>query len=70
VHLVGQQSGTISGQAVKLIIYEGADENNIQIQEEASTFFTGKSGQLFLMIIGPIQGWNQAEIEQFISSIH
>jgi hypothetical protein len=70
VHLVDQHSVTIRNQDVMLYVYEGVDENGNPIRENVTTFFDGKNGKLMLMIMGRIEGWNQAELDAFITSIH
>jgi hypothetical protein len=67
--LVDQRTATIRGQAVNLYLYEGTDDQGIKTRFLLSDAFDGKSGSLLLLITGPSEGWDQAELEAFIASI-
>ncbi len=67
--LVDQQKTTIRGQDVTLYVYEGTNSSGEKMREIISSGFTGKSGSLFLMIIGPVENWDLMTINWFIGSI-
>lgn len=71
-HLVlkGQREVTINQQKVKVFEYEGSDENGVKVQQMVSDFFPATSGSVLFYITGVSTGWDQAEIDAFIQSIH
>jgi len=67
--LVEQQDAIIHGQAVTLYVYEGKDDRGVETRQIVSDALEGKSGPVILFIAGPVQVWNQAEIDRFLQSI-
>lgn len=67
--LVEQLPATIRGQAVTLYVYEGRDDRGVETRQIFSDALEGKSGPVILFISGPLQGWDQAEIDRFLHSI-
>ena len=66
---VGEWPATIRGQEVMIQEYEGVSENGVPMRE-LITVFEGKSGDIFLMIMGADSTWDQSEIENFMESIN
>lgn len=69
VQLVDEQTRTIRGQEVDLLIFEGTDSTGTQVRQIISELFEGKNGMVMLMVIGAESSWNQSEIDTFIDSI-
>ena len=60
---------TIRGEEVDVTTFEGTDERGFVLRQIITTF-PGKDGTALLMIMGAAQTWDEAEIDQFIESIH
>jgi hypothetical protein len=60
---------TIRGEEVDVTTFEGTDERGFVLRQILTTF-PGKDGTALLMIMGAAQTWDEAEIDQFIESIH
>lgn len=66
---VSTEEVTINDQAVILSVQEGTDANNSQIRQIVGAF-EGKSGNTaMLMIVGPMDGWDEDGIDSFIDSL-
>jgi hypothetical protein len=65
---VDEITSQIRGEEVNFIVYQGSDESGGSFRRIYSGF-PGKDGLVFLMIMGPTDGWDQAEVEAFIRSI-
>ena len=68
-HTVSVQDVLIRSQPCSLKILEGLDEDGHQIRQALSAF-SGKSGNVLVIIVGDIETWDQAMIDKFLSSIH
>lgn len=68
LHVVGQKEVTIRGQQVTLTQSEGSGSGQ-RPYREVSCVFQGKGGPVLLVIVGPIDTWDQAVIDVFISNI-
>ena len=68
-HTVGVQSVYIRNQPSMLRILEGQDEDGHDIRQALSAF-TGKNGNVLIIIVGDIKTWDQAMVDQFLLSIH
>jgi hypothetical protein len=66
---ISTSTKTIRGQEVTLTLSEGSDQTG-QEMRSLTGLFQGKQGQVIMMIMGPISGWDQEIIDAFISSIH
>lgn len=61
---------TIRGQEdVEVTILEGSDEKGF-VMRQLLTSFPGKNGTVMLMIMGPVEFWDEGAIDDFIQSIH
>lgn len=68
-HTVSVQDVLIRNQQSRLRILDGQDENGHKIRQALSEF-SGKSGNVMVIIVGDIETWDQAMVDQFLSSIH
>ena len=65
----GEWPATIRGQ--KVMVQEYQDESDIGPSiHQISATFKGKSGNVLLIIIGPVSSWSQTEIKAFLGSIN
>lgn len=69
MELVEQSTMTLRGREVSLLHYEGVDGEGNRFKQIISGLFPGKNGLIMLWILGPEQGWDQAEIDGFLQSI-
>lgn len=69
MEVVDVKKMTIRGQEVDVTTFEGKDDNGFVMRQVLATF-PGKDGTALLMIMGLAQTWDEAEIDQFIESIH
>ncbi len=67
--VIGQQKATIRGQSVTLVVQEGTNSDG-EPYRSLTGIFRGKGGPALLSVEAPISGWNQAEVEAFLASIH
>ena len=58
---------TIRGQEVNVIVREGRGNN--LVMRQLVTAFEGKNGTVLVMIQGNASGWDEALINEFLSSI-
>ena len=68
-HLVSETTAAIRGQQVQIYTYEGEDERGLTMRQMSTDVFEGKSGLLFITIIGTAQDWRQDRLEAFLASI-
>jgi hypothetical protein len=68
-HTVSVQDWVIRNQPSRVRILEGQDEDGIAIRQALSAF-NGKNGNVLVIIVGDIETWDQAMVDQFLSSIH
>jgi hypothetical protein len=68
-HTVSVQDVLIRNKPSSLKILEGLDEDGHDIRQVMSAF-SGKSGNVLIIIVGDIETWDQAMVDQFLSSIH
>jgi hypothetical protein len=68
-HTVSVQDVLIQNQPSRLRMLEGLDEDGHDIRQVLSVF-TGKSGNVLVIIVGDIETWDQTMVDQFLSSIH
>lgn len=69
LQLVDQSTMTLKGRQVSLLYYEGTDGEGNRFKQIISGLFPGKNGLIMLWLLGPEQGWDQAEIDAFFQSI-
>ncbi len=67
-HTVSVQDVLIRNQPSSLRILEGLDEDGHDIRQALSAF-SGKSGNVMVIIVGDIETWDQAMVDRFLSSI-
>lgn len=65
---VGEEQVEIRGEPVTLTVREGSDSNGTQVRQ-MSGVFTGNGGPALIMIMGPIDSWDQDMVDNFIASI-
>lgn len=68
-HTVSVQEVLIRNEPSELRILEGQDEDGIAIRQ-ALTVFNGKNRNVLVIIVGDIETWDQAMVDQFLLSIH
>jgi hypothetical protein len=68
VKLVGHQTATIRGQQVELALSEGINHDG-QAYREITGMFKGNGGQALVLYSSPVTSWDQAKVDQFLSSI-
>jgi len=68
-HTVSVQDVLIRNQPSRLRMLEGQDEDGHDIRQALSAF-TGKNGNVLVIIVGDIETWDQAMIDKFLSSIY
>ena len=61
---------TICGQQVTLLVYDGADEGGVSTRHVVSGWFDLDGKLTRLEIYGPIEDWDQAQVDAFVRSIH
>ncbi|MBN2549663.1 MAG: hypothetical protein JXB15_10925 [Anaerolineales bacterium] len=66
--VVGSMPVTIRGQEVTLTQSEGADSSG-KTMRNLLGMFNGQNGPVLLMVMGSVDNWDQAMIDQFIASI-
>lgn len=67
--LVAEEETVIAGDETTLFTYEGTDEEGNAFRQVLSDWFVVNEKPTLLMIMGPIQGWDEDEIDAFIHSI-
>jgi hypothetical protein len=68
-HTVSVLSAFIRNQPSMIRILEGQDEDGHDIRQAISVF-SGKRGNVLVLIVGDIETWDQTMVDQFLSSIH
>lgn len=63
-----ERSITIAGEETTLSVYEGTDESGRAVRQWL-TLFQGNNGPVLVMIMGSVDGWNEAELTAFLESI-
>jgi hypothetical protein len=66
--ILSTKDATIRGKPAKIIIQEGTTDNNVTIRQELVAF-SGKSGTAMLMVMAPVDQWNQAAYDKMVKSI-
>jgi hypothetical protein len=66
---VGTEEIVINDRAVTLTTREGTDQNGAAVRQVTGAFEAKNGAIAMLMMMGPIDGWNEAEIDQFIDSL-
>jgi hypothetical protein len=67
--VVDEVAGTINGQEVTLIVSEGTNSDGAAYRA-VSTLFQGRGGQAMVVFERPVDSWDQAEVDEFLASIH
>jgi len=63
------EDASIRDQPTALRILEGEDEGGNSVRQVLGAF-SGRNGSVMVMIVGDIETWDQAMVDQFLSSIH
>jgi hypothetical protein len=66
--LVNVEEKTIRGEETQVATYEGSDDNG-HVFRQVIASFPGKDGTAMLMIMGPVELWDQDLVDTFIESI-
>ena len=66
--LVNVEEKTIRGEETEVATYEGSDDNG-RVFRQVIASFPGKDGTAMLMIMGPVELWDQELVDAFIESI-
>ena len=71
MHLVykGTEDAVINGESAVLSIYEGTDENGVDVRQMTGIFQTKGSAPGMLMIFGTLDSWEEQGFEDFIASM-
>ena len=64
----GTRQVTIRGQMVEMLIYEGTSSSGMVFRQMMGSF-EGKNGPAWLMIIAPVNSWDQVSLDEFFDSI-
>jgi hypothetical protein len=65
---VGQEQTTIKGEPVLLTVREGVTDRGLSMRQ-VTGLFQGRAGSAILMIMGEVDTWDQAMVDDFIASI-
>ena len=65
---ISTQTAMIDGQATTLRLMEGTDKND-QAVKQLACMFTGKSGDILLVMVASQATWDQAMVDDFLNSI-
>ena len=68
MEVVGSQEVTVRGQRVSLTESKGTNPQG-RSYRSLTGVFQGENGPVLLMVVGPINGWNDTGINQFLTSI-
>ena len=66
--LVNVEEKTIRGEETQVATYEGSDDKG-HVFRQVIASFPGKDGTAMLMIMGPVELWDQDLVDAFIESI-
>jgi len=71
VHLVykGAEEIVINGEAATLNVYEGTDDNGVDIRQVSAIFETKDETPGMLMIFAPLDTWEADGIDDFLASM-
>lgn len=67
--IVDQVPATICGQETTLVVSEGINHDG-QPYRQVSGVFEGQGGQALVVFERPVSSWDQAEVDEFLASIH
>lgn len=65
---VGTYTVDIRGQPTEVAIREGQDGDGLPVRQVIA-FFTGKDGDVVVVLVGRLDAWDQAMVDQFFASI-
>ena len=65
---VGQEETTIKGETVSLTVREGITNRGDRMRQ-ITGLFKGKGGPAILMVMGEVETWDQAMVDNFFASI-
>ena len=65
---ISTQTAMIGGQATTLRLLEGTDKNG-QAVKQLACMFTGKSGDILLVMVASHATWDQTMVDNFLNSI-
>jgi hypothetical protein len=66
--IIGEETTTIRGEEVTMTTGEGTSSEGISYREIIVPF-EGKGGQALLILVEPVEAWDQARIDTFLASI-
>jgi len=71
IHLIykGSEDITINGQTTSLSIYEGTDENGVDVRQVSAIFEAKSEVPGMLMIFAPLDGWEDQGFDGFLASM-
>lgn len=62
------EPSTLLGQEVTLSYREGTDEAGTPVRQLVTVFY-GKSGWVVIVIVSPVEKWNQTVVNEFLASL-
>jgi len=71
IHLIykGEEEVTINGEAATLSVYEGTDERGVDVRQITGIFQTKSEAPGMLMILAPLDSWEDAGFDDFLASM-
>jgi hypothetical protein len=66
---VAERAAVIKGEAVTLTVHESFGESDSPVRMVLTPVFRGLEDKVIIVFAGPIAGWNQGVVDQFLSSI-
>lgn len=67
--VVEEIPATINGEEVTLVVSEGVNSDG-GAYRTVSSMFQGRGGQTMVVFERPVDSWDQAEVDDFLASIH
>ncbi len=66
---VSSEELVINDETVTLNRFEGTGENGEKMRQETAAFQAASGNTAMLMITGPVDGWNDNDVEDFVDSL-
>jgi len=69
MEFIREDSATVRGEPISLKVFESFGQYDPPTRMVYTSVFPGKSANVMLAFAGPIEGWDQRSIDQFLASI-
>ncbi len=71
IHLIykGEEDITINGETATLSVYEGTDEQGVDVRQITGIFQTKSEAPGMLMILAPLDSWEDQGFDDFLASM-